>query len=198
MNNRPVIAVTLGDPAGVGPEIVLGALKSVEVYEKCIPVVIGHAGVLRRCSAATGISAGDIQIVGSPKDAKGILGTVDIVHVETPGMDDIEPGKLSAEAGAASNAFIKRACELGLAGEIDAISTTPINKESLRLANVEHIGHTEMLATYLDAPNPLTLFITENMRIFFLSRHFSLRKAIDYITADRVYDFTKRVYDVMT
>ena len=198
MNKRPIIGITLGDPAGIGPEIVLGSLKSKEVYEKCIPVVIGHASVLRRCSLATGISAGDIQIINSPKEAKCEYGKVEIVHVETPGMEDIEPGKLSAEAGLASNAFIKRACELGLAGEIEAISTTPINKESLRLANVEHIGHTEMLAAYLDTTNPLTLFITENMRIFFLSRHFSLKKAIDYITEERVYDFAKRVHSAMT
>ena len=163
-DKRPIIGVTMGDPAGVGPEIVLGALKSKEIYEKCIPVVIGHVGILRRCSEATGISAGPIEILNSPKDAKGVYGTVEVVHVETPGMQDIMPGTLSADAGRAADAFVKYACELALAGEIDAISTTPINKESLRLANVEHIGHTEMLATYLDSPDPLTLFITENMR----------------------------------
>lgn len=195
---RPVIGITLGDPAGVGPEIVLGALKSSEVYEKCIPVVIGHAGILRRCSETTGISAGEIVAIDSPRDAKGRHGTVEVIHVETPGMQDIKPGELSADAGTAADAFIKYACKLGLRREIDAISTTPINKEALRLAGIEHIGHTEMLSTYLNAPNPLTLFITENMRIFFLSRHLSLRQAIDYITEDRVYTFIKRVHDTMT
>jgi 4-hydroxythreonine-4-phosphate dehydrogenase len=159
--------------------------------------VIGHAGVLRRCAEAVGKTV-PVVTINSPTEAKGEYGTIEIVHVETPGMQDIEPGKLSADAGQAANAFVKRACELGLAGEIDAIATTPINKEALRLAGIEYIGHTEMLAAYLDSPNPLTLFITENMRIFFLSRHLSLKKAIDYITIDRVHKFTRRVHEAMT
>lgn len=195
---RPIIGITIGDPAGIGPEIVLGALADGEVNERCVPVVIGHAGALRRCSTASGVSAGEIVTIASPKAAKGEKGTVEIVHVETDGMQDIRPGVIDADAGAASDAFMRRACELGLAREIDAITTAPINKEALRLAGVEHIGHTEMLATYLDAPNPLTLFITENMRIFFLSRHFSLRQAIDYITGERVHEFIRRVHSAMT
>lgn len=197
-DKRPVIAVTPGDPAGIGPEIVLGALGDEDVYEKCIPVIIGHAGVLRRCSEASGISAGEIVAIDSPRKAKGEHGTIEIIHVETPGMQDIVPGELSADAGAASDAFVRRACELAISSQIDAICTAPINKEALRLAGVTHIGHTEMLESYLGAENPLTLFITENMRIFFLSRHLSLRQAIDYITTDRVYDFIKRVHSAMT
>jgi len=190
VRTRPTIGITLGDPAGIGPEIVLGALADGDVQERCKPVVIGHAGVLRRCSAASGVP----------------MGSVDIIDVQTPGMDEIRPGVVSAEGGAASDAFVRRACELGLAGEIDAITTAPINKEALRLAGVEHIGHTEMLASYLASRSgdrsysgdPLTLFVTENMRIFFLSRHLSLRAAIDYITADRVHDFIHRVNSAMT
>lgn len=194
---KPVIGITIGDPAGIGPEIVLGALKSPEVYAKCVPVVFGHAGILRRCSESTGISAGPVVAIASPRDARGAFGTVEVVHVETPGMQDIQPGTLSADAGRAADAFIRRACEMGLAREIDAITTAPINKESLRLADVAHIGHTEMLATYLGASNPLTLFVTENMRIFFLSRHLSLRQAIDYINAERVHEFIRRVHATM-
>lgn len=195
---KPIIGITIGDPAGIGPEIVLGALADGDVYDRCVPVVIGHAGVLRRCSMSSGVSAGEIVTIPSPKDATGARGKVEVVHVETDGMLDIQPGVISEDAGAASDAFMRRACELGLAGEIDAITTAPINKEALRLAGIDHIGHTEMLATYLDSPHPLTLFITENMRIFFLSRHFSLRQAIDYITTERVYDFICRVHSTMT
>ncbi len=194
---RPVIGITLGDPAGIGPEVVLGALRSAEVYARCVPVVIGNADVLRRCAEVTGIDAGAIRAVDLPRSAAGLRGNVDVVHVEMPGMLDIRPGEISAEAGSASEAFIRRACELGLAGQIDAISTAPINKESLRLAGVEHIGHTEMLAAYLGAGEPLTLFITERMRIFFLSRHLSLRQALDYITEERVHAFVKLAHAAM-
>lgn len=196
-SGRPVIGITLGDPAGIGPEIVLGALKSERVHARCVPVVIGNADILRRCSQATGIAAGEIVAIDSPRSAKGEHGLVEVVHVEMPGMLDIVPGAISRRAGAASEAFIRKACELGLAGEIDAIATTPINKESLRLAGVVHVGHTEMLAAYLGSPNPLTLFITEKMRIFFLSRHLSLRQAIDYITVDRVLAVIEQVHLAM-
>ncbi|MCE5314119.1 MAG: 4-hydroxythreonine-4-phosphate dehydrogenase PdxA [Armatimonadota bacterium] len=197
MNKRSVIGITLGDPAGIGPEITLGALESKEVYERCVPVVIGHAGLLRRCAQIIGKTT-HIETIDSPGQASGAFGTINVIHVETPGMQDIQPGALSADAGMAANAFVKKACELGLSGEIDAIATTPINKESLRLAGIEHIGHTEMLAAYLGSPNPLTLFITENMRIFFLSRHLSLKQAIDYINVERVYEFIRRVHLAMT
>lgn len=194
---RPIIGITLGDPAGIGPEIVIDALQSGDIYKACIPVVIGHAGIMRRCADALDMRECVIATVDSPRNANGALGLIEVAHVETPGMQDIEPGKLSPEAGAAADAFIRKACELALAGEIDAISTTPINKESLRLAGVEHIGHTEMLASYLHSSDPLTMFVTENMRIFFLSRHLSLRRAIDFITEDRVYQFIKRVNSAM-
>jgi len=195
---RPIIGITLGDPAGIGPEIVLGALGDGEAHARCVPVVIGHAALLRRCSQRSGVSVGAIRTVDSPRAARGVKGTVEVVHVETPGMEDIRSGVASAEGGAAADAFVRRACELGLAGEIDAITTAPINKEALRLAGIDHIGHTEMLAAYLDAPSPLTMFVTGNLRIFFLSRHLSLRSAIDYITADRVHDFILRVHSAMT
>ncbi len=156
---RPVIGITLGDPAGIGPEVVLKALQDEEVYTRCVPIVIGNADVLRRCSEAASIQARPIKVVDSPRSAQGTNNFIELVHVEVPGMLDIRPGKLSREAGAAADAFVRRACDLAIADEIDAIATAPINKESLRLAEVKHIGHTEMLAAYLGASDPLTLLL---------------------------------------
>lgn len=190
---KPVIAVTMGDPAGIGPEVVLGALKSPAVYERCVPVVIGSVSVLERLIRQVGIEGITIRPISRVEDASGAVGTVDVLDVPTPGMDDLVPGTVQAAAGVAADAYIRRACELGLEHRIDAISTAPISKESLRAAGIRGIGHTELLADYLHAPNPLTLFITENMRIFFLSRHLSLRQAIDYITRDTVLDMIRRV-----
>mgnify|MGYP005840373439 CR=1 FL=1 len=198
VEGRRVIGITLGDPVGIGPEIVLDALRCAEVYAQCVPVVIGSADILRRCSEATGIDAGPVAVVETPRAARGNHGSVELVHVETPGMQDIRPGVVSAHAGRAAEAFVRRACELALAGELDAICTAPIDKRSLRAAGVEHIGHTEMLAAYLNSPDPLTMFVTQNLRIFFLSRHLSLRQAIDYVTRDRIRDFIRRVHGAMT
>ena len=184
--DRPRIAVTMGDPAGIGPEVVLGALNSQEVYRRAIPTVIGAGDILRRLGATP------ITIEG-PEEAVGEFGKVEVIDVPVPGIETIEPGKVSAVGGLAADAYIRKACELALEKRIDAISTAPISKESLRAAGIEGIGHTELLAEYLNAPEPLTLFVTENMRIFFLSRHLSLRQAIDYITQERLFDFICRV-----
>ncbi len=199
ISDRPIIAVTMGDPAGIGPEVVLGALKSAAVYERCVPVVIGSADVLRRCMAECGIEGLTINPIGpmSPISPIGLMGQVDVLDVPVAGLENLEPGKVQAVAGRAADAYIRKACELGLRHEVDAIATAPINKESLRAADISGIGHTELLADYLNGPDPLTLFITGNMRIFFLSRHLSLKDAIGYITFDTVLDMIRRVNSAM-
>jgi 4-hydroxythreonine-4-phosphate dehydrogenase len=195
--DRPVIAVTIGDPAGIGPEIVLGALREPTLYEVCRPVVVGHAETMRRCAAALGMEDMEVVLTSQPREARGGPRSVAIVDVPAPGLDALRVGEVQAACGAAADAFLRKACDLGLAGEIDAISTAPLNKESLRAAGVPHIGHTEMLEEYLSAPNPLTLFILDQMRIFFLSRHLSLRQAIDYITEERMLSMIRRVSGAM-
>lgn len=162
-----------------------------------MPVVIGSVELLRRCAREVGIDGVDIVPIDEPPQAKGVAGRVDVIDVPVEGMDSLAPGVIQVAGGLAADAQIRKACELAREGKIDAISTAPINKESLRAAGIEGIGHTEMLAQYLNAPDPLTLFVTENMRIFFLSRHLSLRKAIDYITEERVYAMIQRVDSVM-
>ncbi len=194
---RPTVAVTMGDPAGIGPEVVLGSLRSDEVYRRAIPVVIGSIEVLRRCSERVGGSAPYLLTVEGTEDAEGCRGRVEVLDVPTPGIELIEPGLVQGPAGIAADAYIRRACELASEERIDAISTAPISKESLRAAGIRGIGHTELLADYLHSPDPLTLFITGNMRIFFLSRHLSLRQAIEYITEERVAAMIRRVDGAM-
>ncbi|HEX2999569.1 MAG TPA: 4-hydroxythreonine-4-phosphate dehydrogenase PdxA [Armatimonadota bacterium] len=196
--HKPRIAVTMGDPAGVGPEIVLRALQSETVAARCRPVVVGHPETLKRCAQAIGLGNLEIVSVSEPGDVETRPGRVVVVPVEVPGLEAMQPGVIQAVCGRAADAFVHRACELGLSGAVDAIATPPINKEALRAAGVPYIGHTEMLASYLNAPEPLTLFITGQMRIFFLSRHLSLRQAIDYITRERVFSMLRLVHTAMT
>lgn len=190
---RPIVAVTMGDPAGIGPEVVLGALRSTEVYRRALPVVIGSVEALRRCAERVGGSIPYLLSVEGPEDAEGCHGRVEVLDVTTPGIESVEPSLVQGPAGTAADAYIRRACELASEERIDAISTAPISKESLRAAGIRGIGHTELLAEYLKSPDPLTLFITENMRIFFLSRHLSLRQAIDYISEERLLSIIRRV-----
>ncbi|MGQ9456211.1 MAG: 4-hydroxythreonine-4-phosphate dehydrogenase PdxA [Armatimonadota bacterium] len=180
---KPRVAITMGDPAGVGPEVVLSAVSDSEVLACCKPIVVGNIGVLERCA----------RTLGSPVSTD----LLDVVSMATEGVGGIQPGRVSRESGLAAEAYIRKACEMALSGLIDAIVTAPINKESLRLAGVPYIGHTEMLACYLGVSDPLTLFITGFLRVFFLSRHMSLRQAVDYVRLDTVYSFIKRVNAAM-
>lgn len=195
--SRPTVAITIGDPAGIGPEIVLKSLRNNEILEKCIPLIIGNMEILQKCIDSLGLNDINIVSIDDPKKAKGELFKCEMIHVYTDGTTRIRPGTVSASGGNAADAYIQKVCELAEKGLIDAISTAPINKESLRAAGIDSIGHTELLAKYLNTDNPLTMFVIENMRIFFLSRHLSLRNAIEYITEKRLYDMIKRVNSTM-
>jgi len=192
------LVVTLGDPAGIGPEIVLRALQSPTVKERCCPAVVGHLPTLQRCAQAIGLGGVELVAIEEPAQAQKYPGRIAVIPVEVPGLEGFQPGKVQAVCGRAAEAFVRRACELGLAGAADAITTAPIHKEALRAAGSPHVGHTEMLADYLGAPEPLTLFLTGKLRIFFLSRHLSLRQALDFITRERVLQTLRRVHRAMT
>ena len=192
---RPILAVTMGDPAGIGPEIVLGAWRDPAVHAACVPVVVGDVGVLERCAALLGQRRPACEVVSCAAEARalGDIERVPVLQVPVAGIERVRPGVIGAAAGRAADAYVRRACELALAGEVAGIVTAPIHKGALRLAGVEHIGHTEMLAARLDSPDPLTLFVTGPMRIFFLTRHLSLRQAVDAVTEERVHAFILRV-----
>ncbi|ULQ58925.1 4-hydroxythreonine-4-phosphate dehydrogenase PdxA [Brucepastera parasyntrophica] len=158
---KPRIGVTTGDPAGIGPEIVIKTLVRQEISDICEPVIFG---------------------LSSPE------------HIRKAG---VIPGKISAEGGRLAFASISSAVEAALAGDIDALVTAPIHKESLRAAGVPFIGHTEILAELTNSEDPLTMFETRSLRVFFLSRHVSLRQACDLVTEDRVYSYLFKCADAM-
>lgn len=193
---RPVIGIPMGDPAGIGPEIVLKALQKKELYDICKPVVIGDAQVLKLVES---IVKTDLlfNLISKPEEGKYIHGVVDIISIDNVNVDTLEFGKVQAQAGKAAYEYIVKVTELANAGMISAIATTPINKEAIKAANVNFIGHTEMLADLTNTNDPLTMFQVYNMRVFFLSRHVSLRKACDMVTRDRLTDYISRCDDAM-
>ncbi len=198
MNSRkPVIAVTMGDPAGIGPEIVAHAVSQKDTLKECVPFVIGSMEILVKAAESAGVHTCGFSRIDDEIDLDPEPGIVNVLEVTGDFERDVTPGQITAGAGTAADAYIRKACELAKSGKIDAVSTAPINKESLRLAGVSHIGHTEMFASYLNAIDPLTLFITENMRIFFYSRHLSLRQAIDAVQKEKVYGFIQRTHQTM-
>ncbi|MBN1417809.1 MAG: 4-hydroxythreonine-4-phosphate dehydrogenase PdxA [Planctomycetes bacterium] len=182
----PIIGVTIGDPAGIGPEIVAKALAKEEVRARCLPVAFGDACVLRRAVDVTGVPLRVVP-VADPRAATGDPSAIEVI--DSAALASPVPfGEISAEGGRAAVAAIDRAIEEALAGRIDAIATAPIQKESLRAARVPEIDHTAILGARTGARDPMTLFVTGRLRIFFLTRHLPLREVAGAIRTEDVRD----------
>lgn len=181
----PIIVIPMGDPNGIGPEIVLKAMAEPAVHTWCRPVVVGDAYCLAKALSILGLPLHlhTISQIGEGHFQYGFVNLVDLSH---EGLSDLQPGTVQDLAGQCAMDYIVRAVQLIKNGEGDAMATTPINKESLRAAAVPHIGHTEILAELTGTVDPLTLFETNGLRVFFLSRHVSLRKACDLVTREKV------------
>ena len=179
MSARPVIAVTIGDPAGIGPEIVVRAVALEAVRALAEIVVIGDRGRLQEAARATGI----------PPHFGETTSLIDLGNVPA-GMPW---GQIQAAAGRAAGQYIERAVGEAQTGRVDALATAPLHKEALWQAGYPYPGHTEMLGALCGVDDPLTMFQVRGMRIFFLSRHLSLRRAIDAVTRDRIVTILPRI-----
>lgn len=188
---RAIIGIPMGDPAGIGPEITMKSLAKAEIYDVCKPLVIGDAAVLKKAIEIVGANL-TINEVTTPAEGKYELGTVDVINLNNINIDELQYGEVSAQCGQGAFEYIKKSVELAMAGDVQAIATTPINKESLKAAKVPYIGHTEMLEDLAGSEDPLTMFEVRGMRIFFLTRHLSLKDAIDAMTKERVRDYLVR------
>lgn len=188
---RPVIGITMGDPAGIGPEIVVKALNHEEIFKLCKPVVIGEKNTIKQamklCKSELEISA-----IKNIEEGRFSFGTLDLVDLQNVDIDTLEIGKIQAMAGKAAFEYINMAAWLALHKSIDAIATAPINKESLKAAAVPYIGHTEILEGLTKTKNPLTMFQVRDLRVFFLSRHVALKKACELITEESLFEFILR------
>ena len=188
---RTKIAIPMGDPAGVGPEIVVKTAVAKEILDLCDLVVIGDKKVLEK---AIEICQVDLKIHTIKNVEEGIYekGILNVFDLENIDINTLEYGKVQGMCGKAAFEYIKKSVELAMEHKVDAIATTPINKESLRAGNINYIGHTEILGDLSNSRDPLTMFEVDNMRVFFLTRHMSLRKACDAITKERVLEYIER------
>ena len=189
--NKPKIAVPMGDPAGVGPEIVVKTAVAEEIRDLCDLVVIGDRKVLEKAIEICGVNL-QIHSMEKVEDGDyrdGILNVIDLQNID---LNIMEYGKVKGMCGKAAFEYIKKSVDLAMSHQVDAIATTPINKESLRAGNINYIGHTEILGDLSNSRDPLTMFEVANMRVFFLTRHMSLRNACDAITKERVLEYIQR------
>ena len=191
MNNRQIIAIPMGDAAGIGPEIAVKSLTNKEIYDVCKPVIVGDLDVIRK---AVNITKSDVEInnIEDPENGVYKIGTIDIIDLNNIDADSLVYGEVSAKCGEAAYEYIKKSVELAMDKKVSALATTPINKESLKAAKVPYIGHTEMLEALSGSEDPLTMFEVKGMRIFFLTRHLSLKDAINQMTKERVHDYLLR------
>ena len=182
--SRPRIGITMGDPAGVGPEVVMKALAHEDVYAACKPLVIGDA---KRLARAAQILKSGVQVVSVPRPEKARFerGNVDCIDLRLV-PDDLPFGKLSAVAGEAAYRYVERAVKLALGGEIDAICTAPLNKEAMNAAGHRYPGHTELLAELTGTAEVSLMLISPKLRVIHVTTHMGLLDAIERIDAGLV------------
>lgn len=188
---KPIIAVPMGDPAGVGPEIVIKTAVDTEIKDMCTLVVVGDLKCMKQAAEICKINV-EFNLIKRVDEIKNIDGIVNLVDLDNINMEEFKYGEVQAQCGKAAYDYIEKTVELAMKKEVDAIATTPINKESLKAGNINFIGHTEILGALSNSNDPLTMFEVANMRVFFLTRHMSLKAACDAITKEKVLEYIKR------
>ncbi len=185
MAELPVVAITIGDPCGIGPEVVAKALAQKEVRELCIPLVVGSIAVMRQA----------LTLVRSPlyireaSDAKDVHPSpegLSILDSHNLNVEDVVPGTVSAAAGKASMEWVELAARLCLNGTVSAMATAPLNKEAASAAGYQEIGHMELLQSMTGTTNVATMLMTGGLRVVHLTTHRSLRLACDAVTRENV------------
>lgn len=192
---RPTVAITMGDGAGVGPEVIVQALAHADVYEQCRPVVVGDARRLRRAARLCGLDV-EVRRVAGPAEGTDRPGNVDCIDLELL-PNELPFGELSARAGEAAYRYVARAVELAQEGLVGAICTAPLNKEALRAGGYPYPGHTEMLAELTGTPEVSMMLSARGLRVIHVTTHLGLLDAVDAIDADLVYRTIARGHQVL-
>jgi 4-hydroxythreonine-4-phosphate dehydrogenase len=185
MSERPIIAITMGDPAGVGPEVLAKALARQEIWDCCRPLAVGDAGVLAQAVASVNVPLA-LHTVTDVAAARFDPNAPDVFDLRSVDLAAFQPATVSATAGRAAVTYIEQATELALSEQVAAIATGPINKAALQAAGCPHIGHTEMLAELTDAGQVTTMLATPGLRVVHVTRHVPLAKVAAHITRERV------------
>jgi 4-phospho-D-threonate 3-dehydrogenase / 4-phospho-D-erythronate 3-dehydrogenase len=172
----PVIAITMGDPTGIGPEVIAKALAREEVYKRCLPLVVGD---VKRMETAVQITRLPMRVEQIRKPAELTADRTKLYCLGITALSsDLQFGKLSAEGGEAAYQYIKKAAELAMAHAIDAICTAPLNKEAMHAAGHKFPGHTELLAALTHTPEVSMLLVTPKLRVVHVTTHIGLLDAV--------------------
>ena len=186
MSKTPLLGITEGDPAGIGPEITVQAIHNMADERSFIPIVYGDPAIISRACSVTGLSE-TVRRITSEEQIEPEPNVINVVDTGTiPHADSIEWGSVQELAGRAAIASIEAATAAALSGKIDGVVTSPINKEAIWKTGSEFLGHTEMLGSLCGTPDTDTMFVVSGLKIFFATRHMSLREAVDSIRRDLI------------
>lgn len=185
MDKRPIIAVTMGDPAGVGPEIAVKVFSDEHVFDDVRPVLVGNTFIMERACKLLGKNL-EIHPIFSVEEAFFRPGVMDVFEVSLDGIETVKPGQLSEIAGDMAFLCVKKAIELAMERKVDGTVTNPLNKEALNMAGHHFSGHTEIYAQYTGTKKYSMMLAHDNLRVVHVSTHVSLREACDRVKKDRV------------
>lgn len=194
-----IIAVTMGDPAGIGPEIIVKALQS-PILKDIHAVVIGSADLLKKQQQLGIIDNLTINVIENVQEAQFDANTLNIIDVPMLDIDNLQPGKVQPQAGELAYQCVKKATELAMNHDVAAIATAPLNKEALHSAGHMYPGHTELLAKLTHSSDYAMVLYTDKLKVIHVTTHVSLRRFLDNLNSQRIetviqiaYDFLQRV-----
>jgi len=194
MEQLPILAITMGDPAGIGPEIVAKSFMEDVVYKQCRPIVTGNAGIMRRAVKLLNLPL-EVNAVSSVGEAKFERGIMDVYDLKCCNAETLKFGEVQAEAGHAAFVSITTAIDLAMKNEVDGTVTAPLNKAALNLAGHHFDGHTEIYAHFTGTKKYAMLLADANMRVIHVSTHVSLREACDRCKKERIIEVTELIDD---
>lgn len=189
VEKKPILGITMGDPSGVGPEVIVKSLHDPEIYEHCRPLVIGDAKILKRALKVTGREL-QILTIAVPDEASFEFGMIDIIDLNLV-TNDLEWGVVSPEAGNAAFRYLERAIQLANENRIDGIVTAPLSKEALHKAGHIYPGHTEILAKLTGTADYAMMLSAPGLRVIHVTTHIGIIDAVNKITPERQYKVIK-------
>lgn len=189
-NTKPILGITMGDPAGIGPEIAAKAMEKRYIYDICRPLVVGDARTMRQAVKIAKVNL-DVRAISDVDEAKYEYGIMDVIDLNDVDVSTLVHGKVSAMGGKAAFDAVKKVIELALDKKIDATITGPLNKEALNLAGYHFSGHTEIYAHFTQTDDYAMMLASGNLRVVHVSTHVSMREACDRVKKDRVLNVIK-------
>ena len=194
MSGKPIIAITVGDPFGIGPEVTVKALSHSEIYNICRPVVIADTKIIKDIIDITNMDL-KVNTIINPGEGLYKFGTIDVIDVI--GVNEYKFGQITIEGGKASFAYIKKAIELAMKKEIDAVTTGPINKKTLNMAGFHYAGHTEIFADLTNTKSVCMMLTDKHMRVSHVTTHIPMKDVSEKITKQRVLEVIRLTDDAV-